>query len=206
MTPKILIVFYSRGGSVEKLARAIAEGAQSTDAEVRLRRARELVSEEIMAAAPGWRDNAERMNSEFKAPSAEDADWADGIAFGAPTRFGSASSELRAFIETLGPLWIKGTLFNKAGTVFSSSSAPYGGLETTIFTLYPTLVHLGFVIVPAGYGDPVMFRAGTPYGAGSVSHGAQQLPPGEDDLAAARYQGRRVAAVAGALKAIRSSN
>src|SRR3546814_7603824 len=90
---KILIAFYSRNGSTEALAKAVAEGAQAAGAEVRLRRARELVSEEVMKAAPGWLENARRMNAAYEAPTTADAEWADGIILGTPTRFGSVTSE-----------------------------------------------------------------------------------------------------------------
>lgn len=96
MTCNILVAFYSRSGSVESLAQAIGEGAESAGAKVRLRRARELVGEDVMALAPGWSEAAARMNAAYEAPTATDAEWADGILVGSPTRFGGASSELRA--------------------------------------------------------------------------------------------------------------
>ncbi|MGD0434921.1 MAG: NAD(P)H dehydrogenase, partial [Bryobacteraceae bacterium] len=78
--------------------------------------------------------------------------------------------------------------------------SPHGGNESTILSLYNPLAHLGFIIVPTGYGDPALFRAGTPYGASHVA-GNPASPPNEDELAVARYQGRRVAQVAGKLTA-----
>jgi NAD(P)H dehydrogenase (quinone) len=196
----LLVVFYSRGGTVETLANAIAEGGRSEGADVRLRRARELVSAETMALAPGWRESAQRMNDVYPAPSVEDARWADGFAFGTPTRFGSATSELRAYIETLGAVWLTGELWNKPAGVFTATSAPHGGLETTALGLYPTLAHLGFLIVPTGYGHEALFRAATPYGAGAVSYGAERRRPTEDDLAVARFHGQRLAGVVKAMK------
>ena len=201
MPARILIAFYSRNGSVETLAKAVAEGAQAEGAEVRLRRARELVGEEVMALAPGWLDNARRMNALYEAPIADDAVWADGIVFGSPTRFAAAASELRAYVEGLGALWLQGKLYGKAGGAFTSTSTLHGGAEATILSLYPTFAHLGLVIVPPGYGSPAMFKAGTPYGASSVSFGAQAAPPTADDIAAAEFQGRRMAQVAAALAA-----
>lgn len=202
---RILIVFYSRGGSVETLARAMRDGAEKEGAEVRLRRARELVGAETMRLAPGWEESAERMNAAYPAPTLDDVKWADGVALGAPTRFGAASSELRAFVETLGAVWLTGDLFNKAGTVFTASSAPHGGLETTALGLYPTLAHLGFVIVPTGYGHPGLFRAGTPYGAGSISYAAERRKPSEGDCEIAAYQGARLTNVAAAMRARRAA-
>ncbi len=198
--PKVLIAFYSRSGVTEALANAVAEGARAAGAEVRLRRAPELVPAEIMAKAPGWREAAEAMNARYGAPTEADAEWADAIVFGTPTRFGSVASELKAYIDSLGGLWFHGKLNGKAGSAFGSSSTPHGGNESTLISLYNPLAHLGLIIVPLGYADPAMFKAGTPYGASSVSNN-QAAPPAADDLEVARFQGRRVAFVARALKA-----
>lgn len=195
----VLIVFYSRDGSVETLANSIADGAREAGAEVRLRRARELVGPEVMAFVPGWAERAERMNAAYPAPTAEDAEWADAILIGSPTRFGGASSELRAWLEGLGALWFHGKLLGKAGGAFTSTANPHGGQETTILSLYSAMAHLGLIIVPTGYGDPSLFGAGTPYGASSTS-GGQATPPTEQALAVARYQGRRTTEVAAKLR------
>jgi NAD(P)H dehydrogenase (quinone) len=199
MAINVLIAFYSRNGSTEALAHAIAEGAKSQGADVRLRRAREVVSEEVMSKAAGWTENARRMNAQYEAPSSADAEWADAIVFGTPTRFGNVSSELKAYVDALGGLWFQGKLVGKAGSAFTSTSTPHGGNESTILTMYNFMAHLGLIIVPLGYADPVVFRAGTPYGASSIS-GQTATPPTADDLEVARFQGRRVAHVAQALK------
>ena len=195
---KVLIAFYSRSGVTEALANAVAEGARAAGAEVRVRRAREVVSPEVMAQAPGWAEQAASLNAKYEAPTEADAEWADAIIFGTPTRFGSVSSELKAYIDSLGGLWFQGKLNGKAGSAFGSSSTPHGGNESTLISLYNPMAHLGFIIVPLGYADPAMFKAGTPYGASSVSNN-QALPPTADDLEVAQYQGRRVAQVADAL-------
>ena len=195
----VLIAFYSRGGVTEQLAAAVAEGARSEGAAVRLRRAREVVGPEVMAKAPGWAEGAATMNARHEAPTEADAEWADAIVFGTPTRFGSVSSELKAYIDTLGGLWFQGKLNGKAGSAFGSTSTAHGGNESTLISLYNPMAHLGLVIVPLGYADPIMFKAGTPYGATSVS-GKEGRAPTADDLEVARFQGRRVALVARALK------
>ena len=199
---KVLIAFYSRNGSTEALAKEVAEGARSEGAEVRLKRVADLVSPEIMARAPGWAENSARMMAEYGAPSEADAEWADAIVFGTPTRFGNVSAELKAFIDSLGGLWFQGKLVGKAGGAFTSTSSTHGGNETTIVSMYHPMAHLGLIIVPLGYGDPVMFRAGTPYGASTIS-GQKNEPPTDDDREVARYQGKRIAHVAKALKAAR---
>ncbi len=195
---RILIAFYSRGGTVESLCQAAAEGAAAAGAEVRLRRAREFVSAEVMARAPGWVEGAARMNEAYEAPTEADAEWADGVLFGTPTRFGCVSAELKAYIDTLGGLWAAGKLAGKVGSALSATSSPHGGNETTIMSLWPPLAHLGFIIVPPGYADPAMFRAGSPYGA-TAATGRDKRPITEDERAAARWQGTRVARVAAAL-------
>ena len=199
MSTNVLIAFYSRSGSTEALAQAIAEGAQASGAEVRLRRARELVGPEIMARAPGWAESAAAMNERYEAPTEADAEWADAIVFGTPTRFGAISAELKAYIDGLGGLWFQGKLNGKAGSAFTATSSLHGGNESTLLSLYNPMAHLGLIIVPLGYADMALYRAGTPYGASSVS-GQQSAPPTDDDLEVARFQGRRVTQVSAALK------
>jgi NAD(P)H dehydrogenase (quinone) len=196
--PKVLIAFYSRSGVTEALAKAIAEGARAAGAEVRMRRAREVVGPEVMAQAPGWAEQAAALNARYEAPTPDDALWADAIVFGTPTRFGSVTSELKAYIDSLGGLWAQGKLNGKAGSVFGSTSTMHGGNESTLLSLYNPMAHLGLIIVPTGYADASLFKAGTPYGASAVSFN-QATPPTEDDLEVARFQGKRVTEVARAL-------
>lgn len=203
MSPtRLLVAFYSRSGVTEQLALGIAEGARQSGADVRIRRIRELVPDDTMRRVAGWSESAAAMNARYDAPTEADAEWADGLVFGSPTRFGGASSELRAYLDSLGGLWFRGGMLGKAGAAFTSTSTVHGGNETTILSLYPAMAHLGLVIVPSGYGDAVHFRAGTPYGASAVSHNEGRLPS-DDDLLAARIHGARIASVATALKTLR---
>jgi NAD(P)H dehydrogenase (quinone) len=136
------------------------------------------------------------MNARYPAPTPEDAEWADAVIFGTPTRFGSVSSELKAYIDGLGGLWFQGKLNGKVGSAFAGSSQPHGGNETTVVSLWNPLAHLGFIIVPTGYADGAMFAgAGSPYGASVVS-GNPPSGPTEAELAVARFQGKRVTQVA----------
>jgi NAD(P)H dehydrogenase (quinone) len=199
----ILVPFYSREGHVEALAKAIAEGAEAEGATVRLRRAREVVSRDIMTRAAGWIENADRLNALYEAPTTDDAEWADGIIFGSPTRFGNICAELKAYIDSMGGLWFQGKLVGKAGSSFSSTATIHGGNEATNLTIYNSMAHLGLIIVPLGYSDPVMFRAGTPYGATTNTGGDGSRFPSDDELTVARHQGRRVTQVARALKTLR---
>lgn len=196
--PKVLIVFYSRNSSTEMLAKAVAEGALETGAEVRMRRVREVVGPDVMRQAPGWLENATEMNAKYEAPTEADAEWADAIVFGTPTRFGSISAELKAYIDGLGGLWFAGKLNGKVGSVFGSTSSRHGGNEATLLATYAPMAHLGLIIVPLGYADAAMFKAGTPYGATHVSQ-RDAVKPDDDHLAVARFQGRRVTTIARAL-------
>jgi len=198
---KILVVFYSRDGSVEALAKAVSEGAREAGAEVRLRRVPDIVPSAVMAKVPGWEERSKRMLAEYGAPTSADAEWADGIVFGTPTRFGNTSAELKAFIDSLGGLWFQGKLNGKAAGAFTSTAGPHGGNEATLISLYIPMAHLGFIIVPNGYTHEKITQGhGTPYGSSAVSgqHGAA---PTAEDLEVARHQGARLTQVAAALKA-----
>jgi NAD(P)H dehydrogenase (quinone) len=196
----LLVVFYSRDGAVEALAKAVAEGARRAGAEVRLRRVPDIVSPAVMAKVPGWEERSKRMLAEYGAPTHADVEWADGIIFGTPTRFGNTSAELKAFIDSLGGLWVQGRLNGKAAGAFTSTAGPHGGNETTVLSLYIPMAHLGFIIVPTGYThEKIVQGHGTPYGASSIS-GQNTAPPTTDDLEVAKHQGARVTQVAAALK------
>ena len=199
--PNILVVFYSRDGSVEALAKAVGEGAREAGAEVRLRRVPDIVAPEVMAKVPGWEERSRKMLAAYGAPTLADVEWADGIIFGTPTRFGNASAELKAFIDSLGGLWFQGKLNGKAAGAFTSTAGPHGGNEATLVSLFIPMAHLGFIIVPTGYTHAKLVQGhGTPYGASAVS-GQNSAPPTADDLEVAKHQGARVTKVAAALKA-----
>ena len=197
---RLLIVFYSRTGSVETLAAAAAAAARSAGATVRLRRAREVVDEAIMRKSEGWLESAQRQNALYEAPTADDAEWADAILFGTPSYFGAVATELKNFFDQLGPQWKRGALAGKVGGAFATASWPHGGTEIVTFSLYAPMAHLGMVIVPTGYTDEAMLKAGSPYGASAIV-GADHDDPRPADLDAVRHQGRRMVAIAGALVA-----
>ena len=185
---RLLIVFYSRSGSVETLAEAAAEGAREKGAIVRLRRVREVVDEATMAKSKGWLENAQRQNARFETPSLDDAEWADAILFGTPCYFGAMATELKSFLDQLGPQWKSGALAGKVGGAFATASWPHGGSEVVTLSLYAPMAHLGMVIIPTGYTDEAMLEAGSPYGASSIV-GAENRPPRSEDLDAAATRG-----------------
>jgi NAD(P)H dehydrogenase (quinone) len=192
---RLAVVFYSTYGTNHKMAEIAAEAAREAGAEVRLRKVRETAPEGVVAGQEAWRAQAEKMAGIPEA-SAEDMEWANAYLFSAPTRYGVSASQMRAFIDTLGPLWAQGKLANKAVSAMTSAQNPHGGQETTLIGLYTTMMHWGAIIVAPGYTDPVLFTSGgNPYGM-SVSAGK---PFTEAEEGAIRYQARRLVEVAGKL-------
>jgi len=198
-TVNVAIIYYSSTGTVHALAGAAAEGAEKAGAEVRLRKVAELASAEAINANPAW---AQHINgtADVDQVSLDDLAWADVVLFGTPTRFGNAASQLRAFIETTGPLWMQGKLAGKVYSAFTASNTAHGGQESTLLALGNTFYHWGGIIVPPGYVDPIQFRSGNPYG---TSHVSGNGPPDEVALEAARFQARRAVDTAAALKTAR---
>jgi NAD(P)H dehydrogenase (quinone) len=196
--PRLLIAYYSRSGSVESLAEAAAASARDAGAEVRVRRAREVAQPELMAKVAGWAESAARQNAIYQAPTQDDAEWADAILFGTPCYFGAMATELKNFIDQLGPQWKKGKLAGKLGGAFATASWPHGGTEVVTLSLYAPMAHLGMVILPTGYTDEAMLEAGSPYGASAIV-GAENRPPRAEDIDAIRHQARRTVAIARAL-------
>jgi NAD(P)H dehydrogenase (quinone) len=134
--------------------------------------------------------------------SLDDLAWADVVLFGTPTRFGNPASQLRAFIDTTGPLWLEGRLAGKVYSAFTASNTAHGGQESTILALGNTFYHWGGIIVAPGYTDPVQLKSGNPYG---TSHVTADGPPDDVALDAARYQARLAVDTAAALKVGRAA-
>lgn len=201
MQINVLIAFYSRYGNTRALAEAIAEGARSVgDVDVRIKRVADLAPEEVIAKDSDWVAAREEMMAAYDEPTNDDLVWADAIFFGTPTRYGNPAAEMKLFIDKTGPLWVKGALVGKVASVFVSTGTTHGGNESTLLAMINPLMHLGMIIVSPGYADPIMFSAGTPYGASSVSGPDSDQPPTENDMAAARFAGKHAAEVALMLK------
>lgn len=199
---KVAVIYYSSTGNTHKMAEAVAEGAEEAGAEVRLRRVQELAPESAIASNPAWKAHHEATR-EMPTASLDDLEWADAIIFGTPTRFGTMASQLKQFIDTTGGLWFQGKLMNKAVAGFTTASNAHGGQEATLLSLYHTFYHWGAIVAAPGYTDPVIFAAGgNPYGASATGteHG-----PAEQELAAARHLGKRVATVAAWISAGRNA-
>jgi NAD(P)H dehydrogenase (quinone) len=194
MAVKVAIIYYSATGTTYALARAIEEGAKEAGAEVRFRKVHELAPEEAIKSNEGWAAHSLETQN-VKEASNDDLEWADAIIFGTPTRYGLPTAQLKQFIDMTGGLWAKGALVNKVCSSFTSTGTAHGGQETTIVNLNTTFYHWGALIVGPGYADPIQFQAGNPYGTSFTSNNGA-LKPDEVALAAARFQGRRVAEVA----------
>ncbi|MCT8328301.1 NAD(P)H:quinone oxidoreductase [Albidovulum sediminis] len=194
--PNILVVFYSTYGTNHAVAQAAAEAAGAAGAEVRLRRIAETAPEAVVNGQDAWKAQAEKT-SDIPVVSHEDMEWADGYFFSAPTRYGVSASQLRVFIDTLGPLWMKGALANKTFTATTSAQNAHGGQEATILSLYTTVMHWGAIIVAPGYTDPAIFEAGgNPYGY-SANAGSFD----DKGRAAVAHQAKRLVAMTAKLKA-----
>jgi len=195
---KVLVLYYSSYGHIEAMANAIAEGARNAGATVDVKRAPETVPEEIARQAHFKLDQAAPL-----ATIAELENY-DAIVIGAGTRFGRLPSQMAAFLDQAGGLWARGALNGKVGAVFTSSATQHGGQETTLFSLITNLLHFGMIIVGLDYGFPGQMghdkvRGGAPYGATTIAGGDGSRQPDEDELAGARYLGRRVALTAAKL-------
>ncbi len=161
---KIAVVFYSTYGTNHAMAKVAAEAAEAAGAEVRLLRVRETAPKDIVEGQDAWKDQLGKMD-DIPEVTPDDMDWADGYFFSSPTRYGVVASQMRAFIDTLGPLWQKGGLADKTFTATTSAQNVHGGQETTLISLYVTAMHWGSVIVAPGYTNEILFEAGgNPYG------------------------------------------
>ncbi|MFJ4584023.1 NAD(P)H:quinone oxidoreductase [Streptomyces echinatus] len=197
----VAIIYYSSTGTIYTLAQAVAEGATKAGAAVRLRKVAETAPPKAVDARPEWVRHLQETAGVTEAGH-DDLEWADAVLFGTPTRFGNPASQLRAFIDTTGPLWFQGKLADKVYSAFTASNTAHGGQESTLLALANTFYHWGGIIVPPGYTDPVQFQSGNPYG---TSHVAGDGPPGEVILEAARHQARRVVDITARFKAGRTA-
>jgi NAD(P)H dehydrogenase (quinone) len=192
---KVLVLYYSAYGHIEAMANAVAEGVREAGAQADVKRVPETVPEEVARKA--------HFKLDQPAPIAavdELADY-DAIVVGAGTRFGRIASQMASFLDQAGGLWMRGALNGKVGGAFTSTATQHGGQETTLFSMITNLLHFGMVIVGLdyGYGGQMTLdeiTGGAPYGATTIAGGDGSRKPSENELAAARYQGRRIAETA----------
>jgi NAD(P)H dehydrogenase (quinone) len=201
---RIAVIYYSATGNVHALAGAVAEGAANAGAEVRLRRVPELPEEMRISFTQYWGRHRSELEDQPTA-QLDDLDWADGIAFGTPTRFGNVAAQLKLFLDLAGKLWQEGKLVDKVATAFTSAQTEHGGHESTILALNNTLYHWGAIVLPLGYTVREVFNGGgNPYGT-SFTSDHHVGGPDEKTLLVAQAQGARLARVAAAISAARAA-
>jgi len=200
---KVLIVYYSLYGHVHRLAEAVAEGVREVDgAEVALRRVPETLPADVLAKLGAL--DAQKTFAHVPICTVDELGAADAIVFGTPTRFGNMCAQMRQFLDATGRLWKQGALVGKVGSVFTSSGTQHGGQESTILSVHLTLLHHGMVIAGLPYTFAGQSRideitGGSPYGASTIAGGRGERWPTENELAAARFQGKYVAQLAAKL-------
>lgn len=194
--PEILVLYYSRGGSVARLARHVARGVGEVDGMAARLRTVPPVAAVTQAASPPVPEDG--------APYVERSDLAEcaGLLIGSPTRFGNMAAPLKHFIDGLGAEWASGTLVGKPAGAFTSTSTMHGGQEATLLSMLVPLLHHGCVIAGIPFTEPALNTTrsgGTPYGASHVA-GLQDDPvPTDDEAVLARALGRRIAELAARL-------
>jgi NAD(P)H dehydrogenase (quinone) len=202
---KVLIVYYSLYGHVAAMAQAVAEGVDQVPGMVGvLRRVPETLPAEVIDKMGAT--EAQKALSHVPTCTLDDLEEADAIIFGTPTRFGNMCGQMRQFLDSTGQLWMRGGLVGKPGGVFCSTATQHGGQETTLMSFIHTLLHHGMVIVGLPYSFAGQMRideitGGSPYGATTIAGGDGSRMPSENELEAARFQGRHIADITRKLRA-----
>ena len=197
---KVLVLYHSTYGHIEKMAHAVAEGVRQTGAEAVVKRVPETVPEEIAIASGYKLDQAADLATVAELPEY------DAIIVGTGTRFGRMSSQMAAFWDQTGGLWAKGALGGKVGAAFVSTATQHGGQETTLFSVITMLLHHGLLVSGLPYSFAGQMRmdeitGGAPYGATTLASGDGSRQPSETELEGARYLGAHVAKTAAKLTA-----
>jgi NAD(P)H dehydrogenase (quinone) len=196
---RVLVLYYSSYGHIERMAGAVAEGVRAAGAEAVVKRVPELVPEEVA------RKSGFKLDQPAPIATVDELPEYDAIIIGVPTRFGNMPAQMKNFLDQTGGLWFSGKLIGKVGSVFASSATQHGGQESTILSTHIVLLHQGMVIVGLPYSfqgqmGVTEITGGSPYGASTIAGGDGARQPSENELAGARYQGRHVAEIASKLK------
>ena len=200
---KVLILYYSTYGHVHKMAEAVAAGVGEVGgAEAVLRRVPETLPPEVIEKMGAV--EAQKTMDHIPVATVDELAAADAVIFGTPTRFGNMCGQMRQFLDATGQLWAQGALVGKVGSVFTCSATQHGGQESTILSFHISLLHHGFVIVGLPYAFQGQMRTdeitgGSPYGASTIAGGSGERMPSDNELDAARFQGKHVAEIASKL-------
>ena len=193
---EILIVYYSRNGSVAQLARLVARGVEEVPGmRARLRSVPTVAPVTAVAHPPEPEDGAPYA-------TLEDLRECAGLILGSPTRFGNMAAPLKYFLDSTGAEWASGSLVGKPAGVFTSTGTMHGGQETTLTSMMLPLLHHGMLLVGIPFTEPAInstSSGGTPYGASHVAGVNGERAITEDERHLARALGRRVAEIAAKL-------
>ena len=190
---EILVLYYSAGGAVRRMAELVAEGVERVPgAQARVRT--------VPGVSSGQEEKAPAI-PEGGPPFCENRDLEDcaGLALGSPTRFGNMAAPMKNFLDGTGSLWLKGALAGKPASVFTSTGSLHGGQETTLLSMMLPLLHHGMLIVGLPYSNAELNATrtgGTPYGASHFAGVADDLPLSDAERALCVAQGRRLAEIA----------
>jgi len=196
--PYILVLYYSRTGATEAMARLIARGVEQAGQGIEARlRTVPAVSPVSEATAPSIPATGAVYCTE------DDLRNCAGLILGSPTRFGNMAAPLKHFIDNTGALWLSGALINKPAAVFTSTSSLHGGQESTLLSMFMPLLHHGMLLCGLPYSEPQLMATqsgGTPYGASHHAgvDGKRRLD--DDEAALCLALGKRVASIAQSLK------
>jgi len=187
--PVVYVIYYSTYGHIEKLARQIVKGLESSGVVAKLWQVAETLPSEVL----------EKMHAPPKASdvpiiSVENLSEADGFLFGLPTRFGSTPAQIKTLFDASGKLWYSNALYGKFAGVFFSSGSQASGQETTALSCLPFFVHHGINFVPIGYKSAQLkeiseVHGGSPWGSGTVTGETGLRQPSELELEVANFQG-----------------
>lgn len=199
---KLLITYYSSYGHIYKMAKAARDAAaENNDYEVKMLKIPELeAAKKAMSAQEAYLE-AQKAQADVKEVTLADLEWADGIVWGIPTRFGNMPAQVKQFMDTAGGLWAEGKLEDKATGIMSSTNTLHGGQESTILSSMIPLIHFGMIFVGSTYGqNPELsedkLQGGSPYGPSTVAGPDGSKVPTEGDLNMAARLAKRVARVA----------
>lgn len=195
---KLAVIYYSSTGGNYQMAQWAEEGAKAAGAEVKLVKIKEIAPKEAIEANPAWKKHVEAAK-DVPTATLDDLEWADAYIFSVPTRYGNMPSQVQQFFDTTGGLWSEGKLANKVVSGMSSAMNPHGGQESTIQSLYKTMMHWGAIVAAPGYTDPILYAAGgNPYGTSTTIDGEGNI---QDDIKdAVIHQAKRTVTVAGWFK------
>jgi NAD(P)H dehydrogenase (quinone) len=189
----VLVLYYSQGGSVRRMAELIADGIERVPgASARLR-----TVPKVATTTTSIEPSIPEAGSPYC--TLKDLEECAGLALGSPTRFGNMAAPLKYFLDGTSGLWLSGAISGKPACVFTSTASMHGGQETTLLSMMLPLLHHGMLVMGLPYTEPLLSSTqsgGGPYGASHVGGVADDLPISDAERALCIAQGRRLAEAA----------